>query len=181
MEIIEPIFDTLDKISIVAGLIAAMFSVLVWIKLRRQNKQLLEIASTSPKIENFKELVDYHKDITTTSPYAFAVCLLTTSDSIKGDVERFLKSKGHEWEKMPIEELNMNGLNVGNLEDFINTLRIKRRQFEAQNATEIHLFIAGPIQAGTLIGAMFDNWRPVKLYHKDRGTGNYECWCHLTK
>ncbi|MEC4685195.1 MAG: SAVED domain-containing protein [Nitrospirota bacterium] len=139
-----------------------------------------EIAGTSPKIENFKELVDYHKDIKTINPYALAVSLLPTTDSIKGDVERFLRSKGGEWEKMPVEELNMNGLSPETIEDFINTLRVKRRQLEAQDATEIHLFIAGPIQAGTLIGAMFDNWRPVKLYHKNQ-KGNYEFWCHLIK
>ncbi|MBU1752838.1 SAVED domain-containing protein, partial [bacterium] len=132
----------------------------------------------APQIENFKELIDYHATVKTINPYAFAVCLLPHSGSIAKEVSAFLSSKGT---KMPIEELNFDGLRQHNLEDFINQLRIKRREFETKEATEIHLFIAGPIMSGVLIGAEFDNWKPVKLYHQNRDTKQYEFWCPLTK
>ncbi len=68
---------------------------------------------------------------------------------------------------MEIEELNMNGINSrDDLEEFLNRLREKKRFFDAQGITELHLFIAAPVQAGVLVGGVFDNWIPVKLYHR---------------
>lgn len=179
---IDQVLIFIGHTSNIVGVAGALFSFLVWLKLRKQNKALLALAGISPKLENYKELVEYHRDVQTVKPYALAVSLLETSGSIKGTVEDYLKSKGGKWSGMPVEEINFDGLSPeGNLEDFINDLRKKRREFEVQNATEIHLFVAGPVVAGTLIGAVFDNWRPVKLYHKNRGTQKYEYWCPLIK
>lgn len=83
---------------------------------------------------------------------------------------------------MPIEELNMNGINSPkDLEAFVNALREKRRYLEAAGFTELHLFIAGPVQAGTIIGSMYRNWIPVKLYHKPSPAPPqvYEYWMPL--
>ncbi|MBZ0108768.1 MAG: SAVED domain-containing protein [Candidatus Scalindua rubra] len=165
----------------IIGIIGAVFSFLVWIKLRVQNKRLIELSKSLPAFEDFSKRVNYWREIHTLNPYAFAVSLIQQSSSIKGDVERFLQSKGHKWEKMPIVELNMHGIGTNNLEEYLKQLRIKRNEFEAKGATEVHLFFAGPVQAATLVGAMFDNWRPVLLYHKNRDTGNYEFWCPLIK
>jgi hypothetical protein len=85
---------------------------------------------------------------------------------------------------MDIVELNMNGINnKGDIENFVNELRKKRRLFEALQATEIHLFIAAPVVAGIMVGAIFDNWIPVKLYHKPQPAppSIYEYWMPLIK
>ena len=83
---------------------------------------------------------------------------------------------------MPIEELNMPGLySAQDLETFVNLLREKKRFIDASRHTEVHLFIAGPVQAGTIIGALYDNWIPVKLYHKPTPPppSVYEYWMPL--
>lgn len=178
---VNKIFAFIGNGSNIIGIIGAIFSFLVWIKLRVQNKRLIELSKSLPAFEDFNKRVNYWSEIHTISPYAFAVSLIQQSSSIKGDVERFLQSKGPEWEKMPIVELDMHGISHDNLEEYLRQLRIKRKELEAKGATEVHLFFAGPVQAATLIGAMFDNWRPVLLYHKNRDTGGYEYWCPLIK
>jgi hypothetical protein len=112
-------------------------------------------------------------------PVAFALSLVPSSESIKRVVDQFLQFQG--WE-MPVEELNMNGINnAKDLEAFVNALREKRRHFEVMGCTELHLFIQGPVQAGTIIGGIFRNWIPVKLYHKPspQPPQIYEYWMPL--
>lgn len=138
-----------------------------------------DLARQWPKVENFAELRKVHDGVKRSAPVAFALSLIPTSDSIKSQVETFLQVQ--DW-KMPIEELNLNGINnPEDLEDFINALREKRRYFQASGVTEIHLFIAGPVQAGTIVGSMFRNWIPVKLYHKPSPAPPqaYEYWMPL--
>jgi CBASS immunity sensor of nucleotide second messenger signals len=171
-------FSRLDN---VIGVLTAVFSGYAAWKLRQQSKRLRELAERSPKIENIKELIAAHAGVNSSAPVAFAVSLIPSSDSIKNSVQTFLDFKG--W-KMPIEELNMDGINgIEDLDNFVNRLRVAKRFFDAQNFTEIHLFFAGPVPAGVLIGAMFDNWKSVKLYHKPTPPQPqvYEYWMPLTK
>ena len=130
-------------------------------------------------LKNFAELLSQHEGVKSAQPVAFALSLIPTSESIKGSVQTFLRSQ--KWD-MPIEELNLDGLNSPeDLERFINALREKRRAFDDLGYTEIHLFIAGPVQAGTIIGSLFRNWIPVKLSHKPTPAPPqiYEYWMPL--
>ncbi len=161
------------------GVVTAALSGYTAYRLWRQNKQLRELAKQSPRVENFAELRALHEGVKSSAPVAFALSLLSASESIKGLVEIFLRAQ--DW-KMPIEELNINGLNSAeDLENFVNALREKRRYFEMSGFTEVHLFVQGPVQAGTIIGAQFRNWIPVKLYHKPNPTPPqiYEYWMPL--
>jgi hypothetical protein len=72
----------------------------------------------------------------------------------------------------------MDGINTENISDYIQKLREVRRG-DLSNATEVRLFIAGPVQAGTIAGAVFDNWVPVLLY--GRNGLKYEYWGPLIK
>jgi hypothetical protein len=161
------------------GVATALFSGYAAYRLWQQNKRLRELAQQTPRVGNFAEIVKLHSGVKSSAPVAFALSLIPTGDSIKPQVETFLRAQG--W-KMAVEELNLNGINnAEDLELFINELRKKRRFFEANNFTEIHLFIAGPVQAGTIIGALFRNWVPVKLYHKPSPAPPqiYEYWMPL--
>lgn len=160
------------------GIIGAIFSVMIWFKLKHQTKKIIELARQGPDIEGFKEMTEYHSKINSTAPYAFCVSLTDRTPSIKKDVENFFKIK--KW-KMPIEELNFSGLTQENLSDFVAELKRKRRELSAKAATEIHLFISGPMQAAMMIGAIFDNWIPVKIYNMNPQSRQYEYWCHLSK
>lgn len=148
---------------------------LVW----RQERRIRIQAKEKAQLANFAELRTQHEGIKSAKPVAFSLSLIHTSGSIKGAVETFLRSQN--WD-MPIEELNRDGLNnADDLEAFINALREKRRHLDAAGHTEVHLFIAGPVQAGTIIGSVLRNWIPVKLYHKPTPAPPqvYEYWMPL--
>jgi hypothetical protein len=152
------------------GVATTFFAAYAAFRLWRQN---------SLPVENFEQLLNLHQGIKSSNPVAFALSLVQTNESIKQSVEQFLRSQG--W-KMPVEELNMNGINnAKDLEAFVNALREKRRYFESTSYTELHLFIQGPVQAGTILGGIFRNWIPVKLYHKPNPQPPqiYEYWMPL--
>jgi hypothetical protein len=179
MDALTNIWVWLNNIDTILGVLTAIFSGYAAYRLRKQAKQLRELARTAPRIENFQQLRQAHEGVKSSAPVAFALSLIPTSASIKRSVETLLNAKG--W-RMPVEELNMNGINSPqDLEDFVNKLREKKRYFEASGFTEIHLFLAGPVQPGTLVGALYDNWIPVKLYHKPTPPPPevYEYWMPL--
>lgn len=178
---LNSILDVVEHVSSITGLLGLCVSVIIWFKLQKQNKLIRDSYKSIPKFENFEETRQYHAKVNSRNPVALCMSLIPTSNSIKNDVADFLKSKGSSFEKMPIEEYNTPGISPDNIENFIHSLREVRAKLEAMRATEIHLFIQGPVQAASLIGATLDNWKPVKLYQMNQGTKTYEYWCHLIK
>jgi len=124
-------FGRVDNIAGMAGAIISLFTlILVW----RQSRRMRDLARQWPKVENFAELRKIHDGIKSSAPVAFALSLIPTADSIKSQVETFLRVQ--DW-KMPIGELNLNGINNPEvLESFINALREKRRYFQACGFTD---------------------------------------------
>ncbi len=124
-------------------------------------------------------MIEESRGVNTPNPVALAVSLIHDTRSIRRDVELFLEKQG--WQ-MPIEEIEMNGLNgKDDFERYVALLRETRRKLSEQGATELHLFFSGPVQAATVLGAIYRNWIPVKLYHKPRGgpAYEYEYWMPL--
>ena len=156
-----------------------VFAAYAAFRLWKQNRQLRDLARKVPPVENFQKLVSLYEGVQTTKPLALAVSLVDTTHSIKPQVEQFLEAKG--W-SMTIEELNMDGIKgKDDLEKLINALREKRRYLESTQCTELHLFIQGPVQAGTIIGSLYRQWIPVKLYHRPtpQTPQVYEYWMPL--
>jgi hypothetical protein len=181
MTIISGIWPFVEKLSILFSFLAAIFAFWSWLKLRQQNNKIIEIAEGSPEIETLAEQIDFHSKVNSLNPIALAVSLIPTVSSIKNDVEIFLKFQ--HW-KMKIEELTMDGINNKNdLMDYCNNLRRMKRVLSAKGVTELHLFIQGPVMAGVIAGAIFDNWVPIKLYHKPTPSHPqiYEYWMPLIK
>jgi SMODS-associated and fused to various effectors sensor domain len=173
-------WNWLSRTDNILGVLTTFFAGYAAYRLRRQSQQLIALARQAPRIGDFLQLLKAHEGVKSISPVAFALTLLPDNDSIKNHVQTFLDVM--KW-KMPIEELNMNGFNnAQDLETFVNQLRKKKREFVARGYTEVHLFITGPVQAGVLIGAIYDNWIPVKLYHKPKAPPPqiYEYWMPLT-
>jgi len=54
-------------------------------------------------------------------------------------------------------------------------LRLKN-ELSLEGITEVHLFYAGPVALGIMLGGLFHNWVPVKVYHLNSLTGQYEFW-----
>jgi hypothetical protein len=166
-------------ISDFAGIIGAFISFIIWLKIRNQTKRMIELARQKNNADKgFAEMVEYHSIINSSNPHAFCLALTDRTPTLKAEVENFMREK--KW-KMPIEELNLSGLTHENFSDFIEEVKKRRRVFQAKGVTEVHLFISGPMQAAVMVGAIFDNWVPVKIYNMDPQSRKYEYWCHLSK
>jgi hypothetical protein len=117
-----------------------------------------------------------------TTPFPIAVCMsLLPNDktlSIKNDVSAYLKTQN--W-KMPIIEIQSDGINIDNLNSFINDLNKSRNEIQIKNKTEIHLFIQGPVMAGVIVGSVFSSWKLIKLYSPNIHSRQYEYWGLLEK
>jgi hypothetical protein len=74
----------------------------------------------------------------------------------------------------------MNGISPDNIQDFYKQVRGKKLELELKEYTEVHLFFNGPVQAAAIVGCLFSNWMPVKLYHRQQGA-SYEYWMPLIK
>lgn len=171
----------LEPLEILISLITMFFAGYTSLKLYRQNKQLKDLAKVFPKIDNFQDTIKYYEGKQTVNPVALALSLVPHASSIRNDVEQFLSTSSL---AMDIEEIKMDGINnTDDIEKFLNELREKRNLFDLQGRTEVHLFVQGPVVAGVLIGSMFDNWKPIKLYHKPIRSipAIYQYWCPLVK
>ncbi len=101
---------------------------------------------------------------TTSKPMASAISF---GGSIKKPVEDYLKEK-YENEIPVIEYSTDKEVSQQNIHEHIKKLQELKHELQAEGVTELHLFIKGPVVLGILLGAMFDNWINVKLYHNNR-------------
>ncbi len=169
-------WDIADKVGILIGIFTFAFSLFTAIIVRKQQTRLRRLVQGTPPIKDYQIMFDSFKTIQTESAYALCISLLPNTDSIKDPVTSFLKAN-----KMNVKntlEIRMDGISPDNISDYIQKLREVRRGPLA-DATEVRLFIAGPVQAGTIAGAVFDNWIPVLLY--GRNGPKYEYWGPLIK
>jgi len=173
----ETLWDLLDKSGTIIGLITFIFSVLIWIKVRQQQKKLKKLVFELSPVKDYTAFYEEFKKTKTTYPAALCISLLVGTDSIKKPVKDFLDANN--LKVNILEEIKMNGIHdKEDIEKYINMLR-EMRKGPLSESTEVRLFIAGPVQAGTLAGAVFDNWIPILLYHK--GPIGYEYWGPLLK
>jgi hypothetical protein len=155
-------------------------------QIARLELEAAEVARTVSQAERERQLVQAFlmqradaEGITTDRPVALAICLIPNLGSIKTDVEAYLRGKG--W-TMPVYEIVIAGINQ--IEDIARLtvgLQQQKLAFQDSGYTEMHLFIAGPIVAGVAAGGIFDNWKPVKLYHRasNMREQSYEYWMPL--
>ena len=176
----NPLWQILDQFGIITGLLTFVVSLIIWYKIRNQTKNLRQLQASTPDLD-YEEDYEYNKVIRSENPKALCICLIDTTESIKNDVIRFLSATDRKIKDANIVELNMNGLKSSpeSIKDYIQRLREVRRG-SLSDATEIHLFMAAPMQASLLAGAVFDNWKPVIIYNKNR-QGSYDYWGPLIK
>lgn len=159
------------------SLVTLVVSTLTYFKVQSETKKLRQTLKKLPLVDNLDELIKFCNGINSPKPIALRFSLTPTVGSIKTPIQNFLIAQG--W-NMPIEEIEMNGINPQNLQDFYQEIRKKKRELEVQGFTEVHLFLSGPVQAGSIVGCLFSHWMPVKLYHLKQG-GTYEYWMPLIK
>lgn len=56
-----------------------------------------------------------------------------------------------------------------------------RPQVFVASSSELLVSYKGPVSAAALVGMLFDNWIPVKMYQQSRGAERYEYWAPLIK
>lgn len=133
-------------------------------QIRTAVKKVHPAVARSSGASGFLARINAYAGITTSSPYALAIDVLPQDAKLKVAVQTFLDAKG--WE-MGIKEISMRGVKGrAGAATLVGKLRRRRGELAALGATEIHLFIAGPVAAGALACLVLDNWIPVKLYQK---------------
>lgn len=173
------LWEWIGRLDNLLGILTTFFAGYAAYRLWQQNKKFYRQAREGRGSINLQQYISDNEGVHSEKPIAFALALVPNTPSIKTQVEDFLKIK--QWE-MPIEELAMEGIeNANDLQQFMESLQEKKRLFQLEGYTEMHLFLNGPVAAGVLIGALYDNWIPVKIYQKPRISipQIYEYWMPL--
>jgi hypothetical protein len=158
--------------------IAAGISLLTYLKVKSEARKLRQNIKKLPPPDDLQDTIKRCQKINSAYPVALGFSLSPTVGSIKKPIQEYLRIQG--W-KMPVEEINMNGINgESDILEFYNQTRNIKLELESKGYTEVHLFFSGPVQAATIVGCLFSNWMPVKLYHKQQGSG-YVYWMPLIK
>jgi hypothetical protein len=109
---------------------------------------------------------------TTAQPIALAVSL--TGLDISEQVRAFLARQGNHW---PVRVYHRDeALEPASLPGVIQQLLRLKNDLSLEGVTEVHLFYAGPVALGIMLGGLLHNWAPVKVYHLNSLTGQYEFW-----
>lgn len=109
---------------------------------------------------------------TTAQPVALAVSL--TGLDISEQVRTFLVRQGAHW---PVRTYrHKEEVNPIALPGILQQLSQLKNDLSLDGVTEVHLFYAGPVALGLMLGGLLHNWVPVKVYHLNSLTGQYEFW-----
>src|SRR3972149_6865468 len=129
------------------------------------------------RARRYKRRMKELEQSSTEKPKALAISLVGTN--ITGQVRQFLDERSL---KMSIESYYKNtGVTQDNIQSLLHDILKLKRKLTEEGVTEVHLFLACPLVFSTAVGAILDNWVPVKVYHLNRDTGKYEMWTSLHK
>ena len=129
------------------------------------------------RARRYRKRVEEMEKTMSERPMALAISL--SGVDITGQVRQFLDRNGT---KMEIRSYAKTaGVTQKNIHNMLrDILKIKSDMTEA-GVTEVHLFLSCPLVFATAVGAILDNWVPVKVYHLNRDAGTYEFWTPLYK
>ena len=173
----------LDSVGVYLGIVSILIAVSTWWMVRQQALRLRRAAREVRPLGNYEEVFNTWTTIQTQNPYALAISLSPGQSSIENDVKTFLdisNTRVH-----GIKMINLQGI-IQPLEDtqkFIEQLRQLRNELSELGCSELLIFYQGPAMMAVQIGAVFDNWKAVKLFHKSTPVTPriYEYWGVLTK
>jgi hypothetical protein len=173
----------LDSVGVYLGIITILISVSTWWMVRQQSLKLRRAAREIRPLGNYEEVFNTWAIIQTPNPYALAISLSPGQTSIENDVKTFLDITNTKVQE--IKTLNLQGI-AQPLEDtqkFIEKLRQYRSELSELGCSELLIFYQGPAIMAVQIGAVFDNWKAVKLFHKSTPATPriYEYWGVITK
>jgi hypothetical protein len=109
---------------------------------------------------------------TSDRPVALAVTL--TGLDISGQVRGYLARLGVSWPVRVYAEREEVGREA--LPTLLESFTRLKNDLSLDGVTEVHLFYAGPVAIGVMLGGLLHNWVPVRVYHLNSLTGEYEFW-----
>ena len=163
------------------GILTVIFSGYAAYRLWRQNQRYRALVKEIHQSADVRQRIQDYKGVQTAKPVALAISLLPTLPSIEDNVKTYLKSNKL---KMPVKEIGIPGINGSeDLERLVKEVQNQKIDLHVDGFTEVHLFLAGPVAAGVIIGSLLNNWVPVKIYHKPTPSpaNVYEYWMPLLK
>ena len=149
------------------GHVADMLGVITALPLLATSAYLLSRA------QRYRRRLRQLAGVTSARPAALAVTLAGTR--IRTAVESFCAGFS---QSMPLYEVQrQEHLTQAELPKVLLELhRLKNRLID-DGVSEVHLFLSCPLAVACAIGALFDNWVPVKVYQFNQG--HYEFWTTL--
>lgn len=155
----EQFWDMLSSVADVLGIVSAVpmlaAAMLFAHRARRYRRRLQEMERQ-----------------TTAQPVALAVSL--TGLDISEQVRAFLLRQGAGW---PVRVYRHDEeVTPAALPGVFYQLSRLKNELSLDGVTEVHLFYAGPVALGLMLGGLLHNWVPVKVYHLNSLSGQYEFW-----
>ncbi|SOE23162.1 hypothetical protein SAMN06298216_3552 [Spirosomataceae bacterium TFI 002] len=169
-------FRFLGGVDTIGSVLTLLFSLATLLIVAYREYRWRKAAKLAIAEGDFDEKINQLAGITSSKPVALCLSFTSQTFSIKKEVNKYLIA---EEMKMPIVELNRNGIRTDELGSINQELRRIRHKIAFDGYTEVHLFLSGPVAVGLLVGALLDNWKLVKVYHYNQGT--YEYWYPLIK
>ena len=96
-------------------------------------------------------------------------CALVVSfrGDIRGQVEAYLRDQKLD---VPIEAYDRADIPNSQFIPILQELQQIKDRLSSAGVTEVHLFYKGPVTMAMALGALTDNWVPIKVYAFDEGT-----------
>ena len=149
------------------GHVADMLGVITALPLLATSAYLLSRA------QRYRRRLRQLAGVTSTRPAALVVTLAGTR--IRAAVESFCADFA---QPVPLYEVQrQEHLTQAELPKVLLELHRLKNRLTDDGVSEVHLFLSCPLAVACAIGALFDNWVPVKVYQFNQG--HYEFWTTL--
>ena len=179
----DDLLSVLEQLDVFIGITGFIFGAVMWYRSYRKDQMIKDRAAQIKPIADWDERVALNESTVTAHPAILAVSLVPDTYTIINDVRLFLKQKGEPFSGITVrEEILMNGINgKADRAELLLKYRRTKATLDAMGVTGLHVFYQGPGAGAALLGAIFNNWKPTKIYHKNHQTGQYEYWFNLDK
>lgn len=134
---------------------------------------LVTAAYFASRARRYRRRLRQLQGVTSAHPVALAVSLAGTR--IRPAVEAFCANFTQQVKL--VELYRPGGLSQAELPRVLLELQALKNRLMDEGVSEVHLFLSCPLAVACAIGALFDNWVPVKVYQFNQG--QYEFWTTL--
>jgi len=149
--------DSLDWLLNLIGLLGYPVAVYLWLRERARYQRLRRLVAFKP------------------AEGAVAVIIGIGVPSVKADAEKFMREEFESPLPVVLNYEKQGFFSREQLLDIIREVRDRIRELMmAGGIREVHLFYGGPLAVAAALGAITDNWVPVRWYNHNKKTGRYE-------